>query len=238
MSESILPQSRVCNTCKIAKPESDYYQRKNGSKYPYYHCKACGRKKSRDYVDNNAELVRSKQRIYCSLHREEEKIRAKNWAEKNPAKVRVTQKRLRQENPERYNEYCKKYRATEKAKQTSAIYKAAYPKEKRQETSRKYFQSNKEQFKTNVRNRRAKLRAAIGTHTLEDIRNIGELQRWKCAYCLCAIRKIYHGDHIIPLSKGGGNDKSNIQLLCPTCNLSKNAKMPHEFAQQKFGKLL
>jgi hypothetical protein len=30
-----------------------------------------------------------------------------------------------------------------------------------------------------------------------------------------------HFDHIVPLSKGGLNDVTNIQLLCPECNLSK-----------------
>lgn len=31
-----------------------------------------------------------------------------------------------------------------------------------------------------------------------------------------------HFDHIIPLEKGGTNDATNFQLLCSSCNLSKN----------------
>jgi len=30
-----------------------------------------------------------------------------------------------------------------------------------------------------------------------------------------------HFDHIIPVAKGGGNTKKNIQILCQTCNLKK-----------------
>lgn len=34
-----------------------------------------------------------------------------------------------------------------------------------------------------------------------------------------------HFDHVIPLEKGGTNDATNYQLLCATCNFSKNDTM-------------
>lgn len=70
------------------------------------------------------------------------------------------------------------------------------------------------------------------------IEKIGAAQRWKCACCAVSLKRAkYHKDHIIPLALGGDHVPSNIQLLCPSCNLSKGAKNPIDFMQSK-GKLL
>jgi HNH endonuclease len=38
----------------------------------------------------------------------------------------------------------------------------------------------------------------------------------------CGAKTDLHFDHIIPLSRGGGDHAQNIQLLCRTCNLTKS----------------
>ena len=42
----------------------------------------------------------------------------------------------------------------------------------------------------------------------------------------------YHVDHRMPLSLGGSNYPDNLQLLCPTCNLSKSATHPDIYEKQ------
>ena len=38
---------------------------------------------------------------------------------------------------------------------------------------------------------------------------------------------------IKPLARGGTNQRTNLQLLCPPCNLSKSAKDPIDFMQSR-----
>jgi 5-methylcytosine-specific restriction endonuclease McrA len=79
-----------------------------------------------------------------------------------------------------------------------------------------------------TRNYRAK-KAAGGTHSAADIARIGREQRWLCVGCRQSIKDAFHVDHIVPISKGGSNNPSNLQLLCQTCNLSKGRKDAEDF---------
>lgn len=44
-----------------------------------------------------------------------------------------------------------------------------------------------------------------------------------CVYCGTNIK--LHIDHIVPVSKGGENKESNIQILCSRCNFLKGNKI-------------
>ena len=51
-----------------------------------------------------------------------------------------------------------------------------------------------------------------------------------CRLCLTPFANPHDGtavhvDHIIPVSRGGGNEVDNLQLLCRACNLSKGARV-------------
>jgi len=93
-----------------------------------------------------------------------------------------------------------------------------------------------ERKRTHVRNRRAKQKAG-GEHTPKQIRELLQLQRFRCANCSVSIKSGYHADHIMPLSRGGTNDIGNIQLLCQPCNQAKFTKHPLIWARGQ-GKLL
>jgi 5-methylcytosine-specific restriction endonuclease McrA len=80
--------------------------------------------------------------------------------------------------------------------------------------------------------RRAREASGVGSVPANIVSVLMNLQRCSCAACKVDISKIeYHIDHIVPLSKGGLHDKSNLQLLCKKCNLTKSAKHPIDFMQ-------
>jgi 5-methylcytosine-specific restriction endonuclease McrA len=49
-----------------------------------------------------------------------------------------------------------------------------------------------------------------------------------CAYCESALNRNYHVDHMIPLSREGRNDWSNLAVTCGSCNRSKGTMTVEE----------
>ena len=71
---------------------------------------------------------------------------------------------------------------------------------------------------------------AGGSFTAADIEAIRTAQGNRCYLCGARLKK-FHIDHFIPLALGGTNDAGNLRLACPTCNLSKGAKHPHDMGR-------
>ena len=90
--------------------------------------------------------------------------------------------------------------------------------------------------RANHRRRRARMLGQMGTTSPDIEALLMERQKGRCvaAGCSASFAKTgHHLDHIIPLAKGGLHDDTNLQLLCPTCNLQKSAHMPEEFARRR-----
>jgi 5-methylcytosine-specific restriction endonuclease McrA len=62
-------------------------------------------------------------------------------------------------------------------------------------------------------------------------------QRGKCAICRCDLGSDAHVDHIMPRKLGGSNARSNLQLTCAPCNLSKGGRDPITH-MQSLGRLI
>ncbi len=51
--------------------------------------------------------------------------------------------------------------------------------------------------------------------------------RWRCKICNRTSHEApLEVDHIIPLSRGGTDDKDSLQALCRDCNLDKSDTLP------------
>lgn len=98
------------------------------------------------------------------------------------------------------------------------------------EYTRKYRKRNPEKIKEWSQKRR---NGKTGRLPWGTIQKIGSYQGWKCAICLINVRDSYHLDHIMPLKLGGKHEPSNLQILCPGCNVRKGAKHPIQYMQER-----
>lgn len=104
-----------------------------------------------------------------------------------------------------------------------------------------YRKKNPDGIAAQKRRYKASKLGAEGSHTGKDVQAIFEKQRGLCGNCKKKLfksgAKKFHVDHVIPLSRGGGNGPDNLQCLCSSCNLRKGAKDPLDWAREN-GRLL
>lgn len=204
------------------------------------------RKASRDYREANLEKVKARQAAYRAVNLEKEKARYAAYYAANREKIRerkrISNAAWREANREKYREARKAYGAAyyaanrEKLRAAEAARKAAHPG-RDAVRSAKWRSAHPEQARLLRRvsqaRRRARIRNLDGICTRQDIQQIYQEQKGRCAYCREKVGEDYHLDHIQPLAKGGSNHRRNIQITCPGCNLSKNSRDPIDFAQSR-----
>jgi 5-methylcytosine-specific restriction endonuclease McrA len=218
MSDTILPEAKACNTCGVVKP-LDQYRRKSRNKDGHFpKCKDCMKA-----GETEAQRERARQRANDWYKANPERVYRNNrkWAKANPQKVRASQRR---------------YGTSQTTRDQRREWIKANP-EMRRAWALRYYLKNKDKYRAYQATRRALVRGTGGKHTPEDIKMIARRQGMKCIYCRKSLKPRYHVDHVLPLVLGGSNDKGNLQLLCPQCNLSKGSRHPIEHAN-RLGMLL
>ena len=158
------------------------------------------------------------------------------WVANNPDKVIANKTKWNAANPEKVKAWRTKWKAAnpEKVKASKAKYNASYRHEhpeKVKASMDKWWSANPEANRIYCQNRRARKSGEKLSSGL--VERLFSLQRGKCACCKKPLGDDYHVDHIMPLSLGGTNEDTNIQLLHSKCNQQKHKKHPIEFMQQK-----
>lgn len=218
---------KTCYNCHVEKSLSEFHKdssRKDGAQRA---CKAC------------SKLLAAKRNIEKS---DQIKASQARYRSENKESIAARQKELRAINKDVLRERRVKHYAENKEAllAVNAKYRAENP-EREKARNAKWAKANPEKCAAKTRRRRALKLKADGSHTKHDIERLFFLQKGKCASCTIKLIKsgknIYHVDHIMPLTKGGGDGPDNLQLLCPGCNIKKNAKDPLDWANEN-GKLL
>lgn len=182
-------------------------------------CKPCHRAAVSKWKAANMEKAKANRAKYYADNREKEIKHRADWYAANPQRALAVQAKYYAENKD-------------KAQARSREWKF-FNQGRTQEYKAQYRVDNKESVLLNNQNYRARKRAATGVLSKGLSDKLLKLQRGKCACCGQPLGADYHLDHRMPLALEGPNADENIQLLCAKCNLSKGAKHPIDFMQQR-----
>jgi 5-methylcytosine-specific restriction endonuclease McrA len=198
-----LPQ-KVCSRCGLAKDQSAYSRNQANSDGLAYYCKPCQSEYYREWRVRNAEKLKSynkewyqvnKEPVkqYRRIHRERDLQVRKVWLKANPDKKIEYDRRYARRHPDAMKQYL---RAWNKAHPESMLVQKHRRRARKAQNGGKYTR-----------------REWLALCAEYDNR------------CLCCGRQApgirLQVDHVIPISRGGTNDISNIQPLCAECNRVK-----------------
>jgi hypothetical protein len=188
-------ESKVCSVCGKEKPFSEYYKDVRGKFGLYAKCKTC-------HVAICMEADKA--------NPERRRARGRAWYDRDRVKARETKYKWRAENPESVAATKQRYFA----KPDTKAKRAALDKKRQKEFP--------EKMRTKCKLRTKRIKENGGHFGEKEMLLLLETYGAKCL-CCGDVGKI-EADHVIPVSKGGSNDMSNRQPLCPKCNLKKASK--------------
>ncbi len=187
---------KYCPGCQQIKPHSDFYSNPAQGDGLDSHCIACKRQWADEY--------RSTQ----------------EWRERD------SKRRKRYEQTESYKESQRRYRQSAKGRK---VMRRGWQKYYYSENGRRTVRSCRKRWVASpqgrkitrhlANQRRVKKLNAPGTHTLQEFDVLCAMFDHRCLRC--GHKKTLTEDHIVPLSKGGSDDISNLQPLCKSCNSAK-----------------
>lgn len=186
----------ICATCRASKPADGFHADKKRPSGLCAACKECAIAKSRAWYLANKDRASIRNKTTYAANREKYKAKQAAYYKANHAKALAYMAKRRRNNAETVNAHINRWR-----------------------------ENNWARVLANVRNYKARKRRADGRHSGDDIKRMFIEQSGLCAACRLVLTK-FHVDHVMPLILGGSNDRSNLQLLCPTCNASKGGKHP------------
>jgi 5-methylcytosine-specific restriction endonuclease McrA len=166
-------------------------------------CLGCVAFHTRKYYANNREAFKVKNAERHAAHKERNNALCRDYYHQNKETEKVRKKAWYAANKERMQEKSRRWRANNPLA-VNVIYNA---------------------------NRRARRKGNGGTYTAKDVRDLLQLQKGRCSYCKKKMNGEYQVDHIVPLSRGGSNDRKNLQIVCPPCNLAKHGNDPIDHAR-------
>ena len=222
-------QIKRCSTCGEQKPLDMFHKDCSKKSGLSSCCKSCAIERSRKHHADNRETILEHRRQHYADNRDVERARRRQYYASNRDAALAYGRQYRAEHRDGMREYNRQYRANNHEEVIRQ--KRQYYVENRTAIlakDRQYRAANPDKVYQQSIRRRARKAAADGTYTSADIRAQLKRQKGRCYWCGKKVMD-YHVDHVIPLSRGGSNGPENLVIACPSCNLSKGRKLPHEW---------
>ena len=220
MQAEPIVSEKTCSKCKVSTPLSDFWHDKTRKDGLFPQCKNC----LRAYRAAHSDQQKATMLAWRETHKDEEAEYRRQYRATNKEAIKQRRKAAYDANPEKYRAQTKAY--------------ADANREKYRDSNRSYFQSPKghETLRRNARKRRVPKNSSTLTLTTADLVS---RQGGKCYYCDKAFTKRRKAEleHVIPLSRGGLNADDNVVAACVSCNRTKSAKAPDDYARE-IGRLL
>jgi len=182
------------------------------------------------YKAEHTDEMQAYQQRYYKAHRETKLAYQKGYQQEHTNEQRTYKQQYYQQHRESTLHRVIQY--SEAHKEQIAVYQKQYAK----------TPTGKAAHVAAHGQRRARKLATPGTLTKEQIKQKLKAQRYRCYYAACGHAKfekqngqyIFHLEHTIPLSRPEGSpchDLNHVVLACPSCNLKKHARFPHEWPE-------
>jgi len=199
---------KQCNICKEVMHISNFAKNRDKVRPS---CKKCNNEKQ-----NLRRKLGISKRVPKNLTEEERKelarIRAKEWYKNNKDRAR---------------------------KRIKAYYSSDYGKQVRRDAIAKNKEKNPEYWRYKKKSDKVKRRCreldagylSASALTLLEFYNTNHFNcsSFTCEYCGNMVGNDYHLDHILPISKNGTSDITNLAIACSKCNLQKGPKLLEEY---------
>lgn len=212
-----------CEVCVDAKRAVDraYYERN----------REAVKAKVSAYRDANIDLIREQQRLYRQEHAEEIAERKRVYHQANKERISAYIAAWKKANPDKVRDASARDRAKhrEQRRMTSLAYyysRMASDPERMRRMQREWSKTTKGV----LANRAARHRRRGVPYTDEAKAWIATLVDPVCFYCGRIATEI---DHVVPVSKGGTGERSNLVPACRRCNSRKGSKSQAEFLRTR-----
>jgi 5-methylcytosine-specific restriction endonuclease McrA len=191
---------KPCTKCKQVKPLEEYHRAGHTKDGRRTKCRQCEAEEAKARWQAKIDERKAAQKARRARDREKIAERKRAYQASGVGKQKMLAG-------------SKRYRQTERGRENA------------RERQRLYSQTEQGRLQNRIRcsRRRALLIQAAGSFTAEEWRATVERQKNQCLYCQREFTERLPAtmDHVIPLSKDGAHEASNIVAACKPCNSRK-----------------